>query len=132
MTFTDEPSILVDGRFGVRVEDVIEVTPWAGDFSDRPLGPLEPRPPRPETELECDPVGTRLRRVGIGVGRDHLQLRQHLTRAPRLVAEVGLRPSGSSSQRKKSRSDASLRTAREGSVSRSQRRTSGVPSSVSL
>ena len=26
MTFTDEPSILVDGRFGVRVEDVIEVT----------------------------------------------------------------------------------------------------------
>jgi Xaa-Pro dipeptidase len=25
MTFTDEPSILVDGRFGVRVEDVIAV-----------------------------------------------------------------------------------------------------------
>ena len=30
MTFTDEPSILVDGRFGVRVEDVIEVTPEGG------------------------------------------------------------------------------------------------------
>ena len=30
MTFTDEPSILVDGRFGVRVEDVIEVTPAGG------------------------------------------------------------------------------------------------------
>ena len=26
MTFTDEPSILLDGRFGLRVEDVIEVT----------------------------------------------------------------------------------------------------------
>ena len=26
MTFTDEPSILVDGSFGVRVEDVIAVT----------------------------------------------------------------------------------------------------------
>jgi Xaa-Pro aminopeptidase len=25
MTFTDEPSILVDGRFGMRVEDVIAV-----------------------------------------------------------------------------------------------------------
>jgi Xaa-Pro aminopeptidase len=25
MTFTDEPSILVDGRFGIRVEDVIAV-----------------------------------------------------------------------------------------------------------
>jgi Xaa-Pro aminopeptidase len=30
MTFTDEPSILLDGRFGVRVEDVIEVTPGGG------------------------------------------------------------------------------------------------------
>ena len=30
MTFTDEPSILVDGRFGVRVENVIEVTPEGG------------------------------------------------------------------------------------------------------
>jgi Xaa-Pro aminopeptidase len=30
MTFTDEPSILVDGRFGVRVEDVIEVTASGG------------------------------------------------------------------------------------------------------
>ena len=30
MTFTDEPSILVDGRFGVRVEDVIEVTETGG------------------------------------------------------------------------------------------------------
>ncbi len=26
MTFTDEPSILLDGRFGVRVEDVVAVT----------------------------------------------------------------------------------------------------------
>jgi Xaa-Pro aminopeptidase len=32
MTFTDEPSILVDGRFGVRVEDVVEVTPTGGRF----------------------------------------------------------------------------------------------------
>ena len=30
MTFTDEPSILVDGRFGVRVEDVIAVTDTGG------------------------------------------------------------------------------------------------------
>lgn len=30
MTFTDEPSILVDGRFGVRVEDVIAVEPVGG------------------------------------------------------------------------------------------------------
>ena len=30
MTFTDEPSILLDGRFGIRVEDVIEVTPAGG------------------------------------------------------------------------------------------------------
>ena len=30
MTFTDEPSILVDGRFGVRVEDVIAVTETGG------------------------------------------------------------------------------------------------------
>jgi Xaa-Pro aminopeptidase len=30
MTFTDEPSILVEGRFGLRVEDVIEVTPSGG------------------------------------------------------------------------------------------------------
>jgi Xaa-Pro aminopeptidase len=30
MTFTDEPSILVDGRFGVRVEDVIVVTESGG------------------------------------------------------------------------------------------------------
>ena len=30
MTFTDEPSILVDGRFGVRVEDVIAVTEGGG------------------------------------------------------------------------------------------------------
>ena len=30
MTFTDEPSILVDGRFGVRVEDVIAVTADGG------------------------------------------------------------------------------------------------------
>jgi Xaa-Pro aminopeptidase len=32
MTFTDEPSIVVDGRFGVRVEDVIEVTATGGRF----------------------------------------------------------------------------------------------------
>jgi len=30
MTFTDEPSILVDGRFGMRVEDVIVVTESGG------------------------------------------------------------------------------------------------------
>jgi Xaa-Pro aminopeptidase len=30
MTFTDEPSILLDGRFGVRVEDVIAVTETGG------------------------------------------------------------------------------------------------------
>ena len=30
MTFTDEPSILVDGRFGVRVEDVIAVAAGGG------------------------------------------------------------------------------------------------------
>jgi Xaa-Pro aminopeptidase len=30
MAFTDEPSILLDGRFGVRVEDVIAVTPEGG------------------------------------------------------------------------------------------------------
>jgi Xaa-Pro aminopeptidase len=30
MTFTDEPSILLDSRFGVRVEDVIVVTPGGG------------------------------------------------------------------------------------------------------
>ena len=32
MTFTDEPSILVDGGFGVRVEDVIAVAPGGGRF----------------------------------------------------------------------------------------------------
>ena len=31
MTFTDEPSILVDGSFGVRVEDVIAVAPGGAD-----------------------------------------------------------------------------------------------------
>jgi Xaa-Pro aminopeptidase len=30
MTFTDEPSILVDGRFGVRIEDVVVCTPEGG------------------------------------------------------------------------------------------------------
>ncbi len=30
MTFTDEPSILLDGRFGVRVEDVIVVSESGG------------------------------------------------------------------------------------------------------
>ena len=34
MTFTDEPSIFFDGRFGVRVEDVIEVTPGGGRMLD--------------------------------------------------------------------------------------------------
>ena len=32
MTFTDEPSIVLDGRFGVRVEDVIAVTGDGGTF----------------------------------------------------------------------------------------------------
>jgi Xaa-Pro aminopeptidase len=32
MTFTDEPSIVLDGRFGVRVEDVIVVTGDGGTF----------------------------------------------------------------------------------------------------
>jgi len=32
MTFTDEPSILLDGRFGVRVEDVIVVTENGGEM----------------------------------------------------------------------------------------------------
>ena len=31
MTFTDEPSVIVDGSFGVRVEDVIEVTATGGN-----------------------------------------------------------------------------------------------------
>jgi Xaa-Pro aminopeptidase len=30
MTFTDEPSILIDGRFGVRIEDVVVVEPTGG------------------------------------------------------------------------------------------------------
>ena len=30
MTFTDEPSILVDGRFGVRTEDVVVCQPDGG------------------------------------------------------------------------------------------------------
>ena len=32
MTFTDEPSILVDGRFGQRVEDIIVVTDGGGEL----------------------------------------------------------------------------------------------------
>jgi len=32
MTFTDEPSILVDGRFGMRVEDILVVTEAGGQF----------------------------------------------------------------------------------------------------
>ena len=32
MTFTDEPSILVDGSFGVRVEDVIVVSETGGQI----------------------------------------------------------------------------------------------------
>ena len=30
MTFTDEPSILVDGRFGVRIEDIVVCEPGGG------------------------------------------------------------------------------------------------------
>jgi Xaa-Pro aminopeptidase len=30
MTFTDEPSILLDGRFGVRIEDVVVCEPDGG------------------------------------------------------------------------------------------------------
>ena len=30
MTFTDEPSILLDGRFGVRIEDVVVCEPSGG------------------------------------------------------------------------------------------------------
>ncbi|MGI8479014.1 MAG: M24 family metallopeptidase [Gaiellaceae bacterium] len=30
MTFTDEPSILVAGRFGVRIEDVVVCAPGGG------------------------------------------------------------------------------------------------------
>jgi len=32
MTFTDEPSILVDGRFGMRVEDILVVTDGGGEL----------------------------------------------------------------------------------------------------
>jgi Xaa-Pro aminopeptidase len=32
MTFTDEPSIVLDGRFGVRVEDVVVVGGGGGAF----------------------------------------------------------------------------------------------------
>jgi Xaa-Pro aminopeptidase len=32
MTFTDEPSIVLDARFGVRVEDVIVVRPEGGEL----------------------------------------------------------------------------------------------------
>ena len=32
MTFTDEPSILVDGRFGMRVEDILVVTAAGGRY----------------------------------------------------------------------------------------------------
>jgi Xaa-Pro aminopeptidase len=32
MTFTDEPSIIVDGRFGIRVEDIIVVTDGGGEL----------------------------------------------------------------------------------------------------
>jgi Xaa-Pro aminopeptidase len=40
MTFTDEPSILVDGRFGVRIEDVVV----CADGGGRRLNRLEPGP----------------------------------------------------------------------------------------
>ncbi len=36
MTFTDEPSILVDGRFGMRVEDILVVTEGGGHFLAEP------------------------------------------------------------------------------------------------
>jgi Xaa-Pro dipeptidase len=35
MTFTDEPSILVDGRFGVRIEDVVVCEPGGGQKLNR-------------------------------------------------------------------------------------------------
>ena len=38
MTFTDEPSILIDGRFGVRTEDVVVCQPGGG----RKLNGLSP------------------------------------------------------------------------------------------
>jgi Xaa-Pro aminopeptidase len=40
MTFTDEPSILVDGRFGMRVEDILVVTDAGGQF----LGEADTKP----------------------------------------------------------------------------------------
>jgi Xaa-Pro aminopeptidase len=40
MTFTDEPSILVDGRFGIRVEDILVVTDAGGQF----LGEADTKP----------------------------------------------------------------------------------------
>ena len=42
MTFTDEPSILVDGRFGVRIEDVVVCEPDGG----RKLNRVPARPDR--------------------------------------------------------------------------------------
>lgn len=36
MTFTDEPSILADGRFGMRVEDILVVTDAGGQFLAEP------------------------------------------------------------------------------------------------
>ena len=40
MTFTAEPSILLDGRFGVRIEDVVVCSDGGG----RVLNRLEPGP----------------------------------------------------------------------------------------
>jgi len=40
MTFTDEPSLLLDGRFGVRIEDVVV----CAEGGARPLNRLGPGP----------------------------------------------------------------------------------------
>jgi Xaa-Pro aminopeptidase len=52
MTFTDEPSILVDDRFGVRIEDVVvcepgraEAEPFPPDSSSRERGVNESTAP---------------------------------------------------------------------------------------
>ena len=98
---------------------------------ERPLGPLEPCSRRPEPELERDPVGARLGRVRILLLGDRLQPAQDRARPLGLRSQLGHRcPPASSSQRKKSRSVASLRTVRDGSVSLSQRRTLSRPAFV--
>ena len=43
MTFTDEPSLLLDGRFGVRIEDVVVCAEGGGRRLNRlPAGPIPP------------------------------------------------------------------------------------------